>query len=167
MLSPMSSTPWPRVSSPRTPRPKRRWRGAAGPADLPQRARCPVQVWVPGSFGARRRTRLSSFRILRPAGPRTAGGQEKPSALLGPGRERLRLPGGCRVSIWRIGGAVAGPVAFGCRLCTARRPQPPRPANAPHTDRPPTERYPDGNDPRCSPSGAVGCPDGPSEVRIR
>jgi hypothetical protein len=22
---------------------------------------------------------------------------------------------------WRIGGAVAGPVAFGCRLCTARR----------------------------------------------
>ncbi|WP_229758432.1 DNA-binding protein [Peterkaempfera bronchialis] len=25
------------------------------------------------------------------------------------------------MGLWRIGGAVAGPVAFGCRLCTARR----------------------------------------------
>ncbi|WP_398864389.1 DNA-binding protein [Streptomyces pakalii] len=40
------------------------------------------------------------------------------------GREDARLPagdGGEPVAAWRIGGAVAGPVAFGCRLCTARR----------------------------------------------
>ncbi|MDX3067764.1 MULTISPECIES: DNA-binding protein [Streptomyces] len=28
---------------------------------------------------------------------------------------------GAAAAAWRIGGAVAGPVAFGCRLCTARR----------------------------------------------
>ncbi|MCX4417279.1 DNA-binding protein [[Kitasatospora] papulosa] len=40
------------------------------------------------------------------------------------GREDARLPtgdGGEPVAAWRTGGAVAGPVAFGCRLCTARR----------------------------------------------
>ncbi|MFH8399576.1 DNA-binding protein [Streptomyces anulatus] len=40
------------------------------------------------------------------------------------GREDARLPAGDAgepVAAWRIGGAVAGPVAFGCRLCTARR----------------------------------------------
>ncbi|RZE14662.1 DNA-binding protein, partial [Streptomyces albidoflavus] len=40
------------------------------------------------------------------------------------GREDARLPTadvGEPVAAWRTGGAVAGPVAFGCRLCTARR----------------------------------------------
>ncbi|WP_257136647.1 hypothetical protein [Streptomyces sp. f150] len=40
------------------------------------------------------------------------------------GREDARLPagdGGEPVAAWRTGGAVAGPVAFGCRLCTAGR----------------------------------------------
>ncbi|MEV7707479.1 TniQ family protein [Streptomyces sp. NPDC088922] len=39
-------------------------------------------------------------------------------------REDARLPtadAGEPVAAWRTGGAVAGPVAFGCRLCTARR----------------------------------------------
>nr|WP_251075160.1 DNA-binding protein [Streptomyces sp. ISL-12] len=34
---------------------------------------------------------------------------------------KLRAEDGDPVGLWRIGGAVAGPVAFGCRLCTARR----------------------------------------------
>ncbi|MGW5335991.1 DNA-binding protein [Streptomyces bauhiniae] len=34
---------------------------------------------------------------------------------------KLRARAGDPVGLWRIGGAVAGPVAFGCRLCTARR----------------------------------------------
>lgn len=40
------------------------------------------------------------------------------------GQEDGKLPaeeGGVPAAVWRIGGAVAGPVAFGCRLCTARR----------------------------------------------
>ncbi|MEU1224130.1 hypothetical protein [Streptomyces microflavus] len=40
------------------------------------------------------------------------------------GREDARLPAadaGEPAAAWQIGGAVAGPVAFGCRLCTARR----------------------------------------------
>ncbi|GGU24955.1 DNA-binding protein [Streptomyces daghestanicus] len=40
------------------------------------------------------------------------------------GREDARLPAadaGEPAAAWRTGGAVAGPVAFGCRLCTARR----------------------------------------------
>lgn len=39
-------------------------------------------------------------------------------------REDAKLPAeedGVPAAAWRIGGAVAGPVAFGCRLCTARR----------------------------------------------
>ncbi|MGW0469192.1 DNA-binding protein [Streptomyces sp. NPDC003027] len=39
------------------------------------------------------------------------------------GQEDAKLPaeaGGVPAAVWRIG-AVAGPVAFGCRLCTARR----------------------------------------------
>ncbi|WP_329618489.1 hypothetical protein [Streptomyces sp. S465] len=39
-------------------------------------------------------------------------------------REDSKLPAeedGVPAAAWRIGGAVAGPVAFGCRLCTARR----------------------------------------------
>ncbi|KDN74260.1 DNA-binding protein [Streptomyces olindensis] len=38
--------------------------------------------------------------------------------------EDAKLPAekdGVPAAAWRIGGAVAGPVAFGCRLCTARR----------------------------------------------
>ncbi|GGV90673.1 hypothetical protein [Streptomyces massasporeus] len=31
---------------------------------------------------------------------------------------KLRGEDGDAVGLWRIGGAVAGPVAFGCRLCT-------------------------------------------------
>ncbi|MGW5283447.1 DNA-binding protein [Streptomyces collinus] len=34
---------------------------------------------------------------------------------------KLRAEAGDPVGLWRVGGAVAGPVAFGCRLCTARR----------------------------------------------
>ncbi|MEU2058588.1 hypothetical protein [Streptomyces bungoensis] len=34
---------------------------------------------------------------------------------------KLRAEAGDPVGLWRIAGAVAGPVAFGCRLCTARR----------------------------------------------
>ncbi|PSM39087.1 DNA-binding protein [Streptomyces dioscori] len=34
---------------------------------------------------------------------------------------KLRAGASDPVGLWRIGGAVAGPVAFGCRLCTARR----------------------------------------------
>ncbi|MEU5092927.1 DNA-binding protein [Streptomyces sp. NPDC021356] len=34
---------------------------------------------------------------------------------------KLRAEDGDPVGVWRVGGAVAGPVAFGCRLCTARR----------------------------------------------
>jgi hypothetical protein len=34
---------------------------------------------------------------------------------------KLRAEAGDPVGLWRIGGAVAGPVGFGCRLCTARR----------------------------------------------
>ncbi|MGV9901658.1 DNA-binding protein [Streptomyces sp. NPDC003388] len=34
---------------------------------------------------------------------------------------KLRAEVGDPVGLWRIAGAVAGPVAFGCRLCTARR----------------------------------------------
>ncbi|MEU5743709.1 hypothetical protein ABZ784_37755 [Streptomyces tendae] len=34
---------------------------------------------------------------------------------------KLRAEAGDPVGLWRTGGAVAGPVAFGCRLCTARR----------------------------------------------
>ncbi|MFJ9720985.1 hypothetical protein ACIRPQ_34475 [Streptomyces sp. NPDC101213] len=34
---------------------------------------------------------------------------------------KLRAEDGDPVGLWRIAGAVAGPVAFGCRLCTARR----------------------------------------------
>ncbi|MFB7311861.1 DNA-binding protein [Streptomyces sp. NPDC056192] len=40
------------------------------------------------------------------------------------GQKGAKLPaeeGGVPTAAWRIGGAVAGPVAFGCRLCTARR----------------------------------------------
>ncbi|MFC9916033.1 DNA-binding protein [Streptomyces sp. NPDC127197] len=40
------------------------------------------------------------------------------------GREDAKLPtgqDGAPAAAWRIGGAVAGPVAFGCRLCAARR----------------------------------------------
>ncbi|MFC9033646.1 DNA-binding protein [Streptomyces arboris] len=40
------------------------------------------------------------------------------------GQEDAKVPaekGGVPTAVWRIGGAVAGPVAFGCRLCTARR----------------------------------------------
>ncbi|MFI9771667.1 DNA-binding protein [Streptomyces sp. NPDC052415] len=40
------------------------------------------------------------------------------------GQEDAKLPAGedrVPAAAWRIGGAVAGPVAFGCRLCTARR----------------------------------------------
>lgn len=39
-------------------------------------------------------------------------------------REDARLPaggGGVPAAVWRIGGVVAGPVAFGCRLCAAGR----------------------------------------------
>ncbi|GGP00122.1 TniQ family protein [Wenjunlia tyrosinilytica] len=39
-------------------------------------------------------------------------------------QEDAKLPDredGVPAAAWRIGGAVAGPVAFGCRLCTARR----------------------------------------------
>ncbi|MDH6545908.1 DNA-binding protein [Streptomyces sp. SAI-041] len=36
------------------------------------------------------------------------------------GKRDGRLPAG-PAAAWRIAGAVAGPVAFGCRLCTARR----------------------------------------------
>ncbi|MEW2077123.1 MULTISPECIES: hypothetical protein [unclassified Streptomyces] len=39
-------------------------------------------------------------------------------------QEDAKLPAeedGVPAAAWRIGGAVAGPVAFGCRLCTARR----------------------------------------------
>ncbi|WP_338063913.1 hypothetical protein [Streptomyces noursei] len=39
-------------------------------------------------------------------------------------REDAKLPAGedtTPAAAWRIGGAVAGPVAFGCRLCAARR----------------------------------------------
>ncbi|MFF9091340.1 DNA-binding protein [Streptomyces sp. NPDC014991] len=34
---------------------------------------------------------------------------------------KLRAEAGDPVGLWRIAGAVAGPVAFGCQLCTARR----------------------------------------------
>ncbi|WP_329523408.1 DNA-binding protein [Streptomyces griseoaurantiacus] len=34
---------------------------------------------------------------------------------------KLRVKADDPVGLWRIAGAVAGPVAFGCRLCTARR----------------------------------------------
>jgi hypothetical protein len=34
---------------------------------------------------------------------------------------KLRAGSGDPVGLWRIAGAVAGPAAFGCRLCTARR----------------------------------------------
>ncbi|MFD6028541.1 DNA-binding protein [Streptomyces griseoluteus] len=34
---------------------------------------------------------------------------------------KLRAEAGDPVGLWRIGGAVVGPVGFGCRLCTARR----------------------------------------------
>ncbi|MGW2184253.1 DNA-binding protein [Streptomyces sp. NPDC001732] len=34
---------------------------------------------------------------------------------------KLRAEDGDPVGLWRIGGAVAGPVAFGCRLCAAGR----------------------------------------------
>ncbi|MFC9285044.1 DNA-binding protein, partial [Streptomyces collinus] len=34
---------------------------------------------------------------------------------------KLRAEAGDPVGLWRVGGAVAGPVAFGCRLCAARR----------------------------------------------
>ncbi|MGV9551790.1 DNA-binding protein [Streptomyces ardesiacus] len=40
------------------------------------------------------------------------------------GREDAKLPAGqdaVPAAAWRIGGALAGPVAFGCQLCTARR----------------------------------------------
>ncbi|KIF72810.1 DNA-binding protein [Streptomyces sp. 150FB] len=40
------------------------------------------------------------------------------------GQEDAKLPAeesGVPAAAWRIGGGVAGPVAFGCRLCTARR----------------------------------------------
>ncbi|MGW2683606.1 DNA-binding protein [Streptomyces sp. NPDC001414] len=37
------------------------------------------------------------------------------------GDTKLRSEDGDPVGLWRIAGAVAGPVAFGCRLCTARR----------------------------------------------
>ncbi|MES9512135.1 DNA-binding protein [Streptomyces sp. NPDC000609] len=40
------------------------------------------------------------------------------------GREDGKLPageGGEPLAVWRAGGAVVGPVAFGCRLCAARR----------------------------------------------
>ncbi|WP_372236752.1 DNA-binding protein [Streptomyces sp. MNU77] len=37
------------------------------------------------------------------------------------GDTKLRAEDGDPVGLWRIGGAVVGPVAFGCRLCTARR----------------------------------------------
>ncbi|MEU3188970.1 DNA-binding protein [Streptomyces sp. NPDC006923] len=40
------------------------------------------------------------------------------------GQEDAKLPAeesGVPAAAWRIGGAVAGPVAFGCSLCTARR----------------------------------------------
>jgi hypothetical protein len=40
------------------------------------------------------------------------------------GQEDAKLPPeeeGVPAAVWRIGGAVAGPVAFGCRLCAARR----------------------------------------------
>jgi hypothetical protein len=40
------------------------------------------------------------------------------------GQEDSKLPAGedqVPATAWRTGGAVAGPVAFGCRLCTARR----------------------------------------------
>ncbi|NJP80870.1 DNA-binding protein [Streptomyces sp. AA8] len=41
------------------------------------------------------------------------------------GQEDAKLPAGkdalLPAAAWRIGGAVLGPVAFGCRLCTARR----------------------------------------------
>ncbi|MEU6950230.1 DNA-binding protein [Streptomyces sp. NPDC046316] len=40
------------------------------------------------------------------------------------GQEDAKLPAtedGVPTAAWRIGGAVAGPVAFGCRLCAARR----------------------------------------------
>ncbi|MPY43972.1 DNA-binding protein [Streptomyces phyllanthi] len=40
------------------------------------------------------------------------------------GQEDAKLPtgkDGAPAAAWRIGGAVAGPVAFGCRLCAARR----------------------------------------------
>ncbi|MGW1077282.1 hypothetical protein [Streptomyces sp. NPDC002537] len=39
------------------------------------------------------------------------------------GREDSKLTAGdgARAGVWRVGGAVAGPGAFGCRLCTARR----------------------------------------------
>ncbi|WP_432246630.1 DNA-binding protein [Streptomyces sanyensis] len=39
----------------------------------------------------------------------------------GKGDARLRAEDDDPVGLWRTGGAVAGPVAFGCRLCTARR----------------------------------------------
>ncbi|MEU9640122.1 DNA-binding protein [Streptomyces tendae] len=39
----------------------------------------------------------------------------------GEAEAKLRAEAGDPVGLWRTGGAVAGPVAFGCRLCTARR----------------------------------------------
>ncbi|MER5312443.1 hypothetical protein ABT034_32235 [Streptomyces sp. NPDC002773] len=39
----------------------------------------------------------------------------------GEGDAKLRAEDDDPVGLWRVGGAVAGPVAFGCRLCTARR----------------------------------------------
>jgi hypothetical protein len=65
-----------------------------------------------------------------------AAGRQLLSALCGVGHELLaralpswgeedaKLPDGedaAPAAAWRIGGAVAGPVAFGCRLCAARR----------------------------------------------
>ncbi|GAA2504697.1 DNA-binding protein [Streptomyces gobitricini] len=37
------------------------------------------------------------------------------------GDANLRADAGGPVGVWRVGGVVAGPVGFGCRLCTARR----------------------------------------------
>ncbi|MFF9402715.1 DNA-binding protein [Streptomyces sp. NPDC014744] len=40
------------------------------------------------------------------------------------GREDAKFPageGGEPLAVWRAGGAVVGPIEFGCRLCTARR----------------------------------------------
>ncbi|MFF4179774.1 hypothetical protein [Streptomyces sp. NPDC001750] len=65
-----------------------------------------------------------------------AAGREVLARLCGVGQEVLgrALPswgheeakfrageGGVPLAVWRVGGAVVGPVAFGCRLCTARR----------------------------------------------
>lgn len=51
-------------------------------------------------------------------------GETLARALPSWGREDAALSAreaGVPLAVWRVGGAVVGPVAFGCRLCAARR----------------------------------------------